>query len=177
MEVRNNTPSFGMAFRKPSPKVMEAIEAQVAPRQFKAFLKEQAKVKNFDIVADVNAGGNPYVRVVEKEGLNTYGYQAPNIIYNINGEESVLDIYEKELSKKSKEFRKNHEKLCLYKPIRMLIGMKEITKYVMKCLYDMAFRPAKLVPQGLRDAGDIAIALDNAVESRAKNIKQYSDLM
>ena len=76
MEIRNNTPSFGMALRKPDAKTMNALREYVTPAQLEAFIKEQSKSKYFDIATTLDSSTGtevPRFTIVAKDGVDTMG--------------------------------------------------------------------------------------------------------
>ncbi len=176
MEIRNNTPSFGMAVRKPSKKVLEQLDRIVDPRGFKAFLKEQAKLKNIDIELGQDSFGL-YAALKAKEGADLQGYVASNKIWRFDGARDFFDEQRDSIMREFMEFVQNHPKLAASKLCRGIMALKETGKYLAKILYTYALKPERVVPTELRQAGDKAILLDKAISKSTKNIKEFSELM
>lgn len=174
MEIRNNAPSFGMAFIKPDRKTMLVLEKYVEPRSFEAFVKEQAKCKYFDIKTSLTRGYGhekeeqvPLFHVVAKDGVDTFGYGVEPSGFHTEG-----------------FFKNNRERLTdEYKDL--LKGMKPDTKlkrFVFNKILAPALRfayvkdlkhiekncPERMVLPALRAAGDEALKLEAQVAEASK---------
>lgn len=175
MEIRNNTPSFGMAFIKPDRKTMLVLEKYVEPRSFEAFVKEQAGCKYFDITTSLARGYErekgeyqvPLFSVVAKEGKDTFGYGTKPSNYHAEGffkdyRKKLADEYNEELKgirvdTKFKKFVYNK----ILTPITSFCYKKDV-KNIEKN------HPERLVLPALRQAGDKALELDAQVAEASK---------
>ncbi len=171
MEIRNNTPSFGMAFIKPTEKVMQVLEQQVDRRSIEAFIKEQSKAKYFDITAkpaySLREGKNGAAicfEVVPKEGVDTLGHEGrsfhsegrfPNYITRIK------DEYRSQVDEIAPYYRSNKIKKFLFKNVIIKITnfcMKKDIKNVKK------HHPERMVLPALRAAGDEVFRLEHEID-------------
>ena len=179
MEVRNITPAqsspaFGMAFIKPSKKVMEVLEKQVNPEHLEAFVKEQAKSKYFDITA--NLDHSYYQRkdnaailfnIVPKEGVDTFGYGEK---YGFHSE-GVFDDYKAAILKKYQGELKEMAKSCDTKFKRFILRKIILpfeTRFANKELREVeSNHPERMVLPALRAAGDRVWDLEYKVDRAA----------
>ena len=179
MEVRNITPAqsspaFGMAFIKPSKKVMEVLEKQVNPEHLEAFVKEQAKSKYFDITANLDHSyyqgkDNAAIlfNIVPKEGVDTFGYGEKYGFHSEgnfkNYKEAIVSRYREDIKDLSEKANTGFKKFFLkriFVPIYSRCASKEI-KNVEKN------HPERMVLPALRAAGDKVWDLEYRVDRAA----------
>lgn len=174
MEIRSNTPSFGMAFIKPDRKTMLVLEKYIEPRSFEAFVKEQAQCKYFDITTSLDTGYTkgkhyqvPVFNVVAKEGVDTFGYGVEPSGFHTEGffknhKERLTDEY-KDMVKgvkpdtKLKRFVFNK----IVAPVLRFAYVKDLKHIEKNC-------PERMVLPALRAAGDEALKLEAQVAEASK---------
>ena len=180
MEIRNvtssnnNSPAFGMAFIKPSAKVMQQLEKVVEPRSFEAFVKEQANSKYFDITADVaysyKKGNNSAIlfKIVPKQGVDTLGY-GDDICFHSEGFfdnyiDRVVAPYKKDLEEMYRGSQNSRFKTFLLN--RVVVPM--FNRYANKEIKDIQKNhPERMVLPALRAAGDKVNELEKSVDRAA----------
>lgn len=102
MEIRNNTPSFGMAFKKPSAEAMEqfteyvtrkgAASAGIAKRGVQTLVKRHANDKHFDIEFQAPSR----MRIVPKTavaGEMMEGEMLPEVLYKRGAVDKIREKY------------------------------------------------------------------------------------
>lgn len=180
MEIRNitssnnNSPAFGMAFIKPSAKVMQQLEKLVEPRSFEAFVKEQSNSKYFDITAELyhsykhDDNSALLFKIVPKENVDTFGYgydtgfSSEGVCYNFI--ERVVAPYKKDLEEMYRGSQNSRFKTFLLN--RVVVPM--FNRCANKEIKDIQKNhPERMVLPALRAAGDKVNELEKSVDRAA----------
>ncbi len=168
----NASPNFGMAFLKPSEKVLKVLGESAEPLPLKAFVKEQAKAKYFDIIAELDSdpkSANSLIfRIVPKEGVDTLGISGEKkfggMVSYPDHEEKLWDVYEEKLQ----DFKGRYQRKGLKKFI-----YKKIVQPIMEARYNRELRrleknhPEVMVHPALRAAGDEVFSLERQIDETA----------
>ena len=163
MEIRNNTPSFGMAFKKPSAEQMEAFTNYVTKGRKPKFVEkgirqvvaEQAGNKHFDI--EYHGGDCFSVNAKTEKAESMFG---DTIITSENStSKSVLE----QVEEKSQNFIRTAEGTSGLK--QFFLGVKAVYTQL-KATVSIIRSPKEILPNALRDAAETATRFEKRVDAQ-----------
>ncbi len=181
MEIRNNTPSFGMALRKPSSEhvhnfaeyVMSSTRPSIAKRGLKQIKREQAKNPHFDMEIDsFLSGGRARFSVIPTSEKAKSMY---NTAYVSCKTEEYATGFDKALAKSQANIdaaEKSGSKLRQY--WANTVGFIKAIGLLVKTV---VFNPKDFLPIDIRYAADVATSRKNAVVTQIAREKAVDKIL
>lgn len=175
MEIRNNTPSFGMAFRKPRPEDMERFTKYVvgagpeslAKRGLARVIKKQANNAHFDMEYRPGEG----IAVIPKsEAAQKYGFVEEVFSKDSKYSDTRSRFY---ATYTGEAYDKAYE--AASKAKRALMTTKKVFAF-MRTVGEAFIHPEMMLPKSLKTASRRAMTDEILVETRiAKDAKALAE--
>lgn len=152
MEIRNNTPSFGMAFKTPSKSEMGMfslyvtdqlnVSPKLAKRGLAKMVEKHAKDEHFDIyfTAPSSISAEP---ISQEAQFRSYH----NLLEQVPCDKSVIEKYRDKY--RSEDYKKAFKEASPGK--RFLMNLMKFAD-IIKVRLTLAFKPEEILPEGMRKA-------------------------